>query len=73
MIKIITKPNCRWCTLSIDLLKSLDVPVDVVTLTPETRKELIDKGVKTVPYITRGAEVIGGYQELLTYVGTGKI
>jgi glutaredoxin 3 len=62
-----SKDYCPYCTLAKNLLISLDIAYEEIDIThkPETIYELMKKsGMRTVPQIFIGEELIGGYEQL---------
>jgi glutaredoxin 3 len=78
MVKITvysTEP-CSFCERAKDLLKVRDLPFDEINLAkdPAGRLELVEKtGMLSFPQIVVGAEVIGGFQELVQADRSGRL
>jgi glutaredoxin 3 len=78
MVKITvysTEP-CSFCERAKDLLKVRDLPFDEINLAkdPAGRLELVEKtGMLSFPQIVIGAEVIGGFQELVQADRSGRL
>ena len=67
MITVYSKNNCPFCDRAKQLLESKDVPYTEVNIEkdPESRQMLVDKGLRSVPQIFHGYELIpGGFDGL---------
>ena len=67
MVTIYSKNNCPFCDRAKALLESRGVPCTEVNIEndPESRQMLLDKGLRSVPRIFNGYELIpGGFQGL---------
>jgi glutaredoxin len=67
MLTIYSKNNCPFCVRAKQLLESKGVPYTEVNIEndPESRQMLLDKGLRSVPQIFHGYELIeGGYNGL---------
>ena len=67
MITVYSKDNCPFCDRAKQLLESKDVPYTEVNIEkdPESRQMLVDKGLRSVPQIFHGYELIpGGFDGL---------
>jgi glutaredoxin 3 len=78
MVKITvysTEP-CSFCERAKDLLKVRELPFEEINLAkdPAGRLELVEKtGMLSFPQIVIGAEVIGGFQELVQADRSGRL
>lgn len=67
MVTVYSKNNCPFCDRAKALLESRGVPYTEVNIEndPESRQMLLDKGLRSVPQIFNGYELIpGGFQGL---------
>jgi glutaredoxin 3 len=67
MITVFSKSNCPYCDRAKQLLESRGVPFTEVNIEkdPESRQMLIDQGLRSVPQIFYGYELIpGGFDGL---------
>lgn len=67
MLTIYSKNNCPFCDRAKSLLESKGVPFTEVNIEkdPESRQMLVDKGLRSVPQIFYGYELIpGGFDGL---------
>jgi len=67
MLTIYSKNNCPFCVQAKQLLESKGVEYTEVNIEhdPEARQMLVDKGLRSVPQIFHGYEIIpGGFQGL---------
>ena len=67
MITIFSKSNCPFCVRAKQLLESKDVPYTEVNIEndQDARQMLVDKGLRSVPQIFHGYELIpGGFDGL---------
>ena len=74
MIQIITTDSCHWCVKAKTLLKEHGYTYHEVkvpySLSPEEFHTLVEKHqtTKTVPKIFDGKKLIGGYEDLVSWV-----
>jgi glutaredoxin len=67
MITVYSKNNCPFCDRAKQLLESKNVPYTEVNIENDTdaRQMLVDKGLRSVPQIFHGYELIpGGFDGL---------
>jgi glutaredoxin len=67
MLTVYSKNNCPFCDRAKQLLESKGVPFTEVNIEkdPESRQMLVDKGLRSVPQIFHGYELIpGGFNGL---------
>jgi glutaredoxin 3 len=67
VLTVYSKNNCPFCDRAKQLLESKGVTYNEVNieLDPESRQMLLDKGLRSVPQIFHGYELIeGGFQGL---------
>jgi glutaredoxin len=67
MLTVYSKNNCPFCVRTKQLLESKGVPYTEVNIEndPESRQMLLDKGLRSVPQIFHGFELIeGGFNGL---------
>jgi glutaredoxin len=67
MVTVYSKNNCPFCDRAKALLESRGVPYTEVNIEndPESRQMLLDKGLRSVPQIFNGFELIpGGFNGL---------
>lgn len=67
MITVYSKNNCPFCDRAKQLLESKGVKYNEVNIEydPESRQMLVDKGLRSVPQIFNGYELIeGGFNGL---------
>lgn len=67
MLTIYSKNNCPFCDRAKQLLESKGVPYTEINIEkdPESRQMLVDKGLRSVPQIFHGYELIpGGFDGL---------
>jgi|VirMetMinimDraft_7_1064189.scaffolds.fasta_scaffold00247_30 glutaredoxin len=66
---VFTAGKCEWCTKVINLMGNLGLTFDVVSV--KGNKEALtfmgERGLKTVPQVFRGLELIGGYEDFVIY------
>lgn len=70
MYTIYSKTNCQYCTKAEAFLKMKKLPYTKLMLDVDfTRDDILAKGAKTFPYITRDVggvqEVVGGCDDLV--------
>ena len=63
--------RCTYCVHAKNLLESKSLPYEWVNIdiNEEARNELKTAGFRTIPQIWHGESHIGGYAELLSYLG----
>ena len=67
MLTVYSKNNCPFCDRAKALLESKNVPFNEINIEkdPESRQFLVDKGLRSVPQIFHGYELIpGGFNGL---------
>ena len=67
MLTVYSKNHCPFCDRAKQLLESKGVPYTEINIEkdPESRQMLIDKGLRIVPQIVHGDELIpGGFDGL---------
>jgi len=67
MLTVYSKNNCPFCDRAKQLLESKGVPYNEVNIEkdPDSRQMLVDKGLRSVPQIFHGYELIeGGFNGL---------
>lgn len=67
MLTVYSKNNCPFCDRAKQLLESKGVPYTEINIEndPESRQMLVDKGLRSVPQIFHGFELIpGGFDGL---------
>ena len=72
MVLVYSKNNCSFCDKAKELLKKHNYSYKEKNIVvPDHRQELLTRlpEVKTVPQIFIGSEYIGGYTELVKYLG----
>jgi glutaredoxin 3 len=74
--KIYGKANCQYCTKAVSLLTNRNIDFDYLSLGKDfDREQLLDQfpSAKTFPQIEVltevGVEYVGGYVELVEYLG----
>lgn len=75
-VKVYTTTYCPYCKRAKSLLESLDIPYEEVDVesNQELRDELIEKYQwQTVPLITIGGELVGGFDDINKLHGEGKL
>ena len=68
MITVFSKSNCPYCDRAKQLLESRGVKYTEINIEydPESRQMLVDKGLRSVPQIFHGYELIpGGFDGLV--------
>ena len=68
---VYTQDGCIFCTRAIELLQSKDQAVNVINVNadPETKHMFHRRGFKTVPQIYHNGKHVGGYDDLVIYLG----
>jgi len=72
-VVVYSKPACAYCTAAKALLEKLNIKYDAKQLDVDfTREELFEIAptARTFPQITINGNVIGGYDQLVTYIET---
>ena len=67
MLTVYSKNNCPFCVQAKQLLESKGVDYTEINIEqdPDARQMLVDKGLRSVPQIFHGYEIIpGGFQGL---------
>jgi glutaredoxin 3 len=75
-VTIYTTEPCGFCRVAKSLLDKRNVPYDEVNLAKDAlgRTELVRMtGMMTFPQVVIGAEVVGGYQELVQADKAGRL
>lgn len=75
-ITVYSTDYCPYCVRAKNLLISLDLPFEEINLQndPQQLKELKERtGLRTVPQIFIGEELIGGYTDLQALVDADKL
>lgn len=71
MIKIFSKPNCRFCEQAKQFLDNLDIEYDAIDITknPMDHSFLVREGHRTVPQFYQDDNLLfeGGYNQLVQY------
>ena len=68
---VYSKPNCPYCVRAKKLLETYSIPyTEKVVGVDVTREELLEAApnARTVPQIIINKEVIGGYEQLSSYM-----
>jgi|TARA_B100000780_G_scaffold261515_1_gene214002 glutaredoxin len=71
LVEVLSKPLCPYCDKAKALLTSLNIPFTTRTLGEDlTKEELLEisPSARTMPQIIINSEVIGGYDQLNTYI-----
>ena len=71
IVEVLSKPFCPYCDKAKALLKRLDIPFTTRTLGEDlTREELLEIApqARSMPQIIINSQVIGGYDQLNTYI-----
>jgi glutathione-dependent peroxiredoxin len=72
MITVYSRPNCKWCESSKFVLESKGLEYNElmldVDITVDQLKQLVP-GAKSVPQIMDDGIYVGGYRELVAYLG----
>ena len=75
MITIYSRPGCKWCDTSKFALEARGIEYNElmldVDITIDQLKMLVP-GAKSVPQIMDDGIYVGGYRELLAYLGPNK-
>ena len=72
-IVVCSKPNCPYCVKAKRLLDQMELPfTERVVGVDATREQLLEAApnARTVPQIIIDDKVIGGYDQLATYIET---
>lgn len=72
---VYTTPNCPYCRLAKDFLRSKKIDFREVDVSEDDamRQKLVDlSGQETVPQIFADGKSVGGYEDLVRYFGSGK-
>ena len=72
-IVVYSKPNCPYCVKAKRLLDQMELPfTERVVGVDATREQLLEAApnARTVPQIIIDDKVIGGYDQLTTYIET---
>ncbi len=72
-IVVYSKPNCPYCVKAKRLLDQMELPfTERVVGVDATREQLLEAApnARTVPQIIIDGKVIGGYDQLATYIET---
>jgi glutaredoxin 3 len=72
-IVVYSKPNCPYCVKAKRLLDQMELPfTERVVGVDATREQLLEAApnARTVPQIIIDDKVIGGYDQLATYIET---
>jgi len=75
-VTIFTTEPCGFCRVAKSLLDKRNIPYDEVNLAKDAlgRTELVRMtGMMTFPQVVIGAEVLGGYQELVQADKAGRL
>ena len=70
-VEVLSKPLCPYCDKAKALLTRMNIPFTTRTLGEDlTREELLEISptARTMPQIIINSEVIGGYDQLNTYI-----
>jgi glutaredoxin 3 len=70
-VVVLSKPFCPYCDKAKALLTKMEIPFTTRTLGEDlTREELLEIAptARTMPQIIINSEVIGGYNQLNTYI-----
>lgn len=70
-VVVYSKPNCPYCVRAKHLLQNYSIPfTEKVVGVDVTREELLEAApnARTVPQIIINGEVIGGYEQLSSYI-----
>jgi len=70
-VEVLSKPFCPYCDKAKALLQRMGIPFTTRTLGEDlTRAELLEiaPNARTMPQIIINSEVIGGYNQLNTYI-----
>ena len=71
MFKVLGMASCHYCEKSIRALTRANLPFTYVDLGeyPEIRRRLVSNGFKTVPQIYLEQKHLGGYDQLIEFLG----
>ena len=70
-IKVYSRHNCNYCTLTKDLLNKKGLQYEEVIVGLDmTREQFFEQfpGVRTVPQVTVDGTLVGGYEKLTEWV-----
>ena len=73
LFKIHSKASCTYCTQAKQLLESLSLPFQVLSLengdwTKASLEDTLQMSIKSVPQITYGNVYVGGFKELQDFL-----
>ncbi|MGB1776660.1 MAG: PCC domain-containing protein [Synechococcus sp.] len=74
-VEIAVLPGCPWCSRALRLLRTLDLPHQVITVNDDAAFEQLHgrSGMRTFPQIFINNELIGGYDALTELHGSGQL
>lgn len=74
-VEIAVLPGCPWCSRALRLLRTLDLPHQVITVNDDAAFEQLHgrSGMRTFPQIFINNELIGGYDALTELHASGQL
>ena len=74
-IIVYTTDYCGFCTAAKDFLRRRKIPFEEIDVSDERKKAALKArtGMRTVPQIFIGDELIGGFQELMAWDASGEL
>ena len=74
-VEIAVLPGCPWCSRALRLLRTLDLPHQVITVNDDAAFEQLYQrsGMRTFPQVFINNELIGGYDALTDWHGSGQL
>ena len=74
-IEIAVLPGCPWCSRALRILRTLDLPHTVTTVTDNAAFQAVQQrsGMTTFPQVFIDGSVIGGYDDLAAMQAAGEL
>jgi len=74
-ITVYTSEYCPFCHAAVEFLKRKGIPFEEIDVSDDEKKAELKArtGWRTVPQIFIDDELIGGYQELMAWEGSGEL
>lgn len=63
--------QCAWCVRAKELLAAKDIPYEEVLIDSREKFQFMQQyapGMRTVPAIVHDGKLVGGYEDLVTYL-----
>jgi glutaredoxin 3 len=66
---ILSKPECPWCTMVMDLLHEYDIEFTEMNIVGTDLVEfMVNSGLYMVPQVFKNGDLVGGFEDVEAYL-----